>query len=133
MVDLLKTGSDFLGDKLKAFASQSVIYKRKDGDSFKTVTVLATFGRTEYEVDGEFSFVREAFESRDFMVHRADLIFDSETAELTPKEGDLIEWVFDLKTFLYEAMQPPTEPVWRWADAFNYRRRIHTKLISVTP
>ena len=50
MGDLLQQGSQWLGAMLKEHASSPVTYRRADTE----LELQATFGRTEYEVEGEY-------------------------------------------------------------------------------
>jgi hypothetical protein len=63
--------------------SQSVVYVR-DADS---VTVPATIGRTEFEIDDGQGLIQK-YESRDFLIQTADLILDGSAT--LPERGDLI-------------------------------------------
>lgn len=125
MTNLLRTGSNFLGDKLKAFASSEITYKR----AASSVTLLAHFGRTEFDVDAEFDIARETFESRDFIVEAVDLDFGA--GQIDPVEGDRVEWVDGGSTYTFEVVLPPSSPPWRWADPFHKRKRIHTRLTGI--
>ena len=68
MTDLLQTGSDWLADQLKAHASRSVNYSR----GAESIQVDATIGKTEFEIEDDAGVVQR-IESRDFLIHAADL------------------------------------------------------------
>lgn len=120
MADLLQIGSDWLADQMKAHVGRSVTYRR-GGDS---VTVTATIGRTEFELDDEFG-VLQKFESRDFLIPAADLVLNSVT--VLPERGDEIDETQGGTTYTYEVMAPGKEPHFRFSDPYRRTLRIHTK------
>lgn len=86
MANLFETGATWLADQLKTHASTEVIYVR-GGDQ---VPVKATIGKTEFEIDGGSGVVLR-IQSRDFLVHTADLVLGG--TETLPVAGDLIREV----------------------------------------
>ena len=120
MADLLQQGSDWLADQMKTHAGRVVTYRR----GTDTVDVLATIGKTEFEVDDEFGVLRR-FESRDFLILAADLVLNSVT--VLPERGDEIDETQGTVTFTYEVMAPGKEPHFRYSDPYRKTLRIHTK------
>ena len=125
MADLLQVGSDWLADQMKSHAGRSVTYRR-GGDS---VTVTATIGRTEFELDDEFGVLRK-IESRDFLISAADLVLNSVT--VLPERGDEIDETQGSVTYTYEVMAPGKEPHYRFSDPYRRTLRIHTKQTDVS-
>ena len=123
MSDLIANGAAWLADQRKAHLSKEIAYVT----GATTVTVLASIGKTEFEVVGEGSVgggVMERFESRDFLVATADLLN-------APARGDQIRETLGSTVFVFEVMAPvQSAPPWRWADAQRTAYRIHTRLVS---
>jgi hypothetical protein len=119
MPDLLHTGSDWLAERLKAYASQSVTYSC----GLASFTVPVTIGRTVFEVATDLGIV-ERWESRDYLVLAADL----QTGE--PQRGDQIREVQNNTTYVYEVLAPGSEPAFRFSDPYRKTYRIHTKLVG---
>ena len=124
MVDLIKTGSDWLADQLKTNAGQSVTYIR----GANNVALTATIGQSVVEaVDEDGRVIR--IETRDFLIHRADLILGG--VEVEPDRGDQITWVDGSTTYRYEVMPLAGEDHWRDSDPYRKVLRIHTKRVAV--
>ena len=121
MGDLLQDGAAFLGEQLRAHCSQTVTYRRGTA----SVAVAATIGRTEWEAAEPDSGVVRSSQSRDFIVSAADLVLAGQPA--TPEPGDRIDLASGER---FEVMSPGDEPVWRWTDGYQRRRRIHTKQVA---
>lgn len=94
MPDLLRTGSDWLADKLKEHASRPVVYRRGAVE----VTVQATIGRTLLKLDDGYGGVRMEWTDRDFLIHAADLVLG--TATVLPERGDTIRETVGSQTFV---------------------------------
>ena len=77
MTDLLESASNWLEDQRTRHATRTVTYRRGAlGSGGPSVDVLATIGRTEFEVDdGAGALVK--VESRDYLILAADLVLDS--------------------------------------------------------
>lgn len=126
MVDLLKTGSDFLEARRKAYMTQTVTYQR----GVDTVSVSATIGRTVFEVDREAG-IHEEVEARDYLIQTADLALNS--VAVLPVAGDRILETAGGTTYTYEVMSPPgNEPPYRYSDAYRTTLRVHTKLVTTS-
>lgn len=123
MADLLAKAATWLAQQRTKHLSQPVLYHR-DSDS---VTVSATIGRTEFEIDDEFGVVQR-IESRDFLVLTAELILAGSIT--LPQRGDVIEEIVGTETLQYEVTAPGKEPCWRYSDLHRQTLRIHTKLIG---
>lgn len=123
MADLLANAATWLAQQRTKHLSQPVLYRR-DPDS---VTVSATIGRTEFEIDDEFGVVQRT-ESRDFLVLTGDLILGGIVS--LPQRGDIVEETVGTETLLYEVTAPSKEPCWRYSDLHRQTLRIHTKFIG---
>ena len=123
MTDLLQTGSDWLANKLKAFASVNVIYQR----GLEQVTVAATIGKTEFEID-DGAGILERFQTRDYLVHGSDLVLGG--SPTLPKSGDHIHEIQGCVKFVYEVIAPGTAPCWRYSDPYRQVMRVHTKHVA---
>ena len=122
MPDVIANGAAWLADQRKAHLSKEITYVA----GATTATVLATIGRTEFEVVGEGG-VMERTESRDFIVATADL-------SAAPARGDQIRETVGATVHLFEVMAPvQSAPPWRWADASRTAYRIHTRLVGTEP
>jgi hypothetical protein len=117
MANLLKKGIEYLADKLKANASETVVYKR-GADS---VNICASFGKTDYRIEDESGF-QIGGQVTDFLFDAADLIIDGLLT--VPKAGDRVE--VDGRT--YEALFI-NDGCWRYSDPFGKMIRLHTKEI----
>ena len=123
MTNLLQTGSDWLGDQLKAHAATEVLYVR----GLEQVLVLATIGRTEFEIE-DGSGVVERVQSRDYLIPAADLVLGG--SQSLPEPGDQIHEAQEDRTFVYEVMAAGNEPCWRYSDPYRRVLRIHTKQVA---
>lgn len=123
MTNLLQIGASWLADQMKTHASIDVTYER----GAEQVPVKATVGKTEFEID-DGSGVIERFQSRDYLIHAAELVLGG--AEALPAAGDLIRETQGASTFVYEVMAPGDEPHYRYSDPFRKLLRIHTKHVA---
>src|SRR3954466_8485975 len=117
MSDLLQQGSDWLADRLKSVASQSVVFSRGATSN----SVSATIGRTLFEATSELGIV-ERWEARDYLIQAVDLPLGE------PRRGDQIREIQNGTTYVYEVMAPGNEPAYRFSDPYRKTYRIHTKL-----
>jgi hypothetical protein len=113
---MLADGVAWLSDQLKAAAGRVVTYQR--GSS--TADVTATIGRSQFESANQ-SGVTEVWESRDYIIPRADLPFGD------PQRGDLVFEQVGGDVLTYEVAAPRGIPVVHY-DAFRYIARVHSKL-----
>lgn len=123
MAELIKTGSDWLQDKLAAKVATTITIRR--GTS--TASVSATVGRTRFGQEAEGALI-ESFESRDYMIDTAD--YDFGGGAVLPARGDEIDETVGGVTYTYGIMADQGEPQWRYSDPYRKRLRIHTKLIQ---
>ena len=124
MPDLIANGAAWLADQRKAHLSKEIAYVA----GATTTTVLATIGRTEFEVVGEGG-VMERTESRDFIIATAGM-----PGAQAPSRGDQIRETVGATVYLFEVMAPvQSAPAWRWADASRTAYRIHTRLVGTEP
>ena len=124
MGDLLEKSSDFLRQKRQDFMTRSVDYTR----AAESVTLLATIGRTIFEVDAG-NGILEKFEVRDYLIRTEDLILS--TLNVLPERGDVIKETVGSTTYHYEVNAPDSrQDAFRFSDAYRKTLRIHTKLID---
>ncbi|MEN6385306.1 MAG: hypothetical protein ABFD79_08905 [Phycisphaerales bacterium] len=117
MANLLKQGIEFLADKLKAHASETVIYKR----GADTINICASFGKTDYQIEDQSGF-KIGGQITDFLFYATDLVFDGLLT--VPKAGDRIE----VNGRTYEALFI-NDGCWRYSDPYNKMIRFHAKEI----
>ena len=115
MSDLLRQGSQWLGQMQSQHCSSPVTYRR-DQESHE---VNATFGRTEYEVEDEYG-LRVGAQVTDFLIPAEVFPFDE------PEAGDQI--VAD--GVVFEVMNLAGQGHWRWSDPHRQTMRIHTKEVG---
>lgn len=124
MADLLADADEWLAGQFRSHLSSAVTYTR----GVNSISgLLATVGRTQFETTDDNGVV-EAWESRDFIVSKSDMVLSSTAIE--PARGDRITQTLNGATCVFEVMAPAGQPVWRWSDSRRYRMRIHTKLVS---
>ena len=117
MTDLLRQGSQWLGDMLKEHASSPVTYRRGGME----LSLNTIFGRTQYEVEDEYG-VRVGAEVMDFLILAAD--FSPTFGE--PEAGDQIT----SDGTVFEVMSLAGQGQWRWSDPHRTVMRIHAKQVS---
>ncbi|WP_417849410.1 hypothetical protein [Thalassoglobus sp.] len=120
MADLLANAASWLAQQRTKHLTQQIVYRRET----LSVTVPATVGKTEFEVDDEFGVVQR-IESRDFLILTSDLILDGTVT--IPERGDVVEEQAGTQTLQYEVNAPGKEPCWRYSDLYRQTLRIHTK------
>lgn len=120
MADLLQKGLQFLESQRQQHLAQEVTYKR----GVDTVQVLATFGKTTYEVE-EAEGIKVGAEVIDFLISAADLVLQDQP--IRPQYGDQI-LVTGQGT--YEVLDLPGAGCYRYSDPYQMTFRIHTKLIA---
>lgn len=123
MADLLANAATWLAQQRTKHLTQPVVYRR----DVLMVTLPATIGKTEFEIDDEFGVVQR-LESRDFLILTSDLILNG-TVTL-PERGDIIVEPAGSQTLQYEVTAPGKAPCWRYADLYRQTLRIHTKFIG---
>ncbi len=111
MSDRLKTGTKWLREQASEHMASEITYRAPDVE----LTLQATQGRTEYEVDDEAG--------RTVQAHVVDFLVSAEDMEFDPAPGDTIT----IEGVIYEVMNFAGEGCWRWATAFRETRRIHTR------
>ncbi len=117
MSNILKKGIDFLAEKLKAHASEIVVYKR----GLDTITIQATSGKTNYQIEDESGFKIGGLVI-DFLFAAQDLVING--TQTTPQAGDQIK----INSAIYEVMFLP-DGCWRYSDPYRTIIRLHTKEI----
>ena len=122
MADMLRTAATWLAGQLKSHASQTVTITRGAGDP---VSVLASIGQTEHEIEDSVSNVIARIRTRDFLIDVADYA-PTGTATL-PQQGDKIRETQGGVTYVYEVLQPGTGiPFFRYSDDHRTKLRVHT-------
>ncbi len=117
MVDLLRSGSEWLEQQRTAYMTSLVEYRRGE-DSCE---LNATYGRTEYEVEDDYG-IKVGAQVVDFLIlaEAFSPTFDR------PEAGDVI--VAD--GVVYEVMSLTGQGHYRWSDPYRTTMRIHTKEIG---
>lgn len=117
MLDMLKTGLDWLAGRQKAFQSRSVLYRR----GAASLEVTAIPGKTDFSASDEFDAVLDV-NARDYLIKTNELILDG--IQALPLPGDIIEDTEDGEIF--EVYAPGRAPEWQYSDK-PYRNllRIH--------
>jgi hypothetical protein len=123
MPNLLEQGAAWLADQLRTHASTEVVYQR----GAQRVTVAATIGKTEFEVD-DGTGILQRFQSRDYLIQTADLKLGGLLT--LPVAGDRIREPQGSQVFVYEVLAPGNEPHYRFSDPFRKLLRIHTKHVG---
>ncbi len=121
MGDLLRQGSQWLEQQRTAHCSSPVTYRR-DQDSHE---VVATFGRTEYEVEDGYG-LRVGAQVIDFLISAEAFPFEE------PEVGDQVvaPSTGSGQVTVYEVMNLAGQGHWRWSDPYRTTMRIHTKQID---
>ncbi|HOQ06010.1 MAG TPA: hypothetical protein PKY88_12445 [Anaerohalosphaeraceae bacterium] len=120
MADLLQKGLQFMENQRRRHLAQEVTYQR----GAESVPVLATFGKTTYEVE-EAEGVTVGAEVVDFLIAAADLVIQDQP--IRPQYGDQI---IVAGQGTYEVLDLPGAGCYRYSDPYQMTFRIHTKLIS---
>ena len=123
MTNIMETGATWLGEQFQQCAAVTIVYAR--GRS--TVSVTAHPAMHEYEVVDEDGIVTVHL-SRDYILHRADLIIAGDT--ITPRPGDRItETIADVSQE-FEVLPIADRKEWEPLDAFDILIRVHTKKVA---
>ena len=129
MSDILKTGAAWLGQQLKASASETVTYTR----GAVSVSVQATLGQSLLKLDDNFDGRIQRTDA-DFVIIAQDLTDAFAARSSTfgePKRGDRITVGFPEGNRVYEALAPGREPCWKWEDAVGHTLlRIHGTYVA---
>lgn len=124
MSNLFRTTSDWLGRQRHDYATSPVTYRRGD----RSVELLATIGRTEYQQDDGYGIVVRS-EARDYLVRVCDLAIDG--VETLPEVGDRVDELQNGTVYVYEVLPLGSQGQhWKYADAFRQTIRIHTRQIG---
>jgi hypothetical protein len=120
VADLLQTGLSWLSDRLRASASQEVVYRR----GTREVTLDATFAQTAFRFGDAVGGSRVERTDRDFIVAAEDLVLGGAT--VLPQRGDEVRHTVGDEVFVYEVLAPNNEQPYR-ADPHGIKLRVHTK------
>jgi hypothetical protein len=123
VADLMRDAAVWLADKLNRNAAESVVYSR----GASSVTVKATVGEQPLRLTDEYG-VRIEFGNVDFCIDAAAIDFGDGPTE--PAPGDQIRRTAGNVVPVYEVMAPQGEPVWRPADSYGIKLRIHSKQVG---
>jgi len=114
MPNMLKRGAEFLARRQKDHTSEPIVYVRGPDRYADTPAVVLMQNNTEAIAEGMDFTVRLC----DFIIQASDLPnIDA------PREGDTIEHDGQV----YELNRMPVDGVWRWADSYHLRWRVHTQ------
>lgn len=128
MADMLADASNWLHGQRKTHLATTVVLRRGN----KSVSVSATRGRTEFEVETSPDLgTIGRIESRDYLIDAVDYDFGS--GAVLPLRGDKIdETDADGRKFVYEVlpfgMADGTH--WRYSDPYRQTLRVHTKHVD---
>lgn len=117
MADLLAQGLQWLDAQRKQHLAKAVLYER----GAQSVLVLATIGRTEFEVS-DTEGVQTAYTDRDFLISTADLVLAGVVT--LPEAGDRVKETLAASVEVYEVLD------WRYSDPHRQILRIQTKHIA---
>jgi hypothetical protein len=120
-VNLIEKGEATLSRLLGQDASIEIVYRRGE----EAVSLPATVGMTDYEVDKQFGV--ERFISRDYFVDRKLLVLGE--GEIEPQVGDRI-WQFREGVTLVCDVLSPGGDMQCFEHSGETRWRIHTKIIE---
>ena len=118
MSDLLREGLNWLEQQRTAHMTSPVIYRRAGSGGQADAEVQATFGKTDYEVAGDYSGGGATIRT-----HVIDFLILADELGHEPQASDVI--VADGRK--YEVMDLAGEGAWRWSDSYRTTFRIHTK------
>ncbi len=121
MDDLLQLGAEWLDEHRRESNSQAVKYVRP---GLGEADIAASFGEGKTQVTDEAN-VGFTVKSRDFVVTRPITIAGT---DITPRQGDKIEWTKDGVAYTFEVNNLGFEPEHRDHDRYNLAWRIHTDL-----
>lgn len=121
MTDMLANAATWLNAQRASKLSQTVTFTTDDGE----VSVSATPGSTDYEVDDDNGLTLEA-KSQDWIVAAADLVINDEQVE--PQPGNRITSAAG-ETF--QVLPLGALGHFRRCDPAGTMLRIHTKLITL--
>ena len=124
MGDLLGDGARWLERQRIAHLTTTVVYRRQSGGSTQDLPVLATVGRTTFEVVSAGGVI-DRVDSRDYLVSSAAL-----AALGGPQRGDRVIEVIGGARHTAEVTAPGRESHWRWSDPNRLCYRIHTKHLT---
>jgi hypothetical protein len=121
MSDLLRQGSQWLGQMQSQHCSSPVTYRRDQ----ESCEVNATFGRTEYEVEDEYG-LHVGAQVTDFLIPAEVFPFDE------PEAGDqiVVPSTGSGQATVYEVMNLAGQGHWRWSDPYRTTMRIHAKVVG---
>jgi len=121
MSDMLQQGTELLAQRLKAYASHAVEYRR----GLLTCPLLATPRKRLLKVADGFGNVQMVWTDVTFQFPAADLILGGDPA--TPLKGDIVADSSSGTEVLYEVLAPSGEPPWRYSDPYQVMIQVHTK------
>ena len=124
-MNLLERGQQWLNEQRHAHMATEVTYAR----SKQTVTLNATIGRTEFEVNDQYGGLIRS-QARDFIVRTEDLVLGGEPT--LPQRGDRIIETIDGRTYTHEVMSVMGD-LWKYGDEHRHSLRIHTRHIDTEP
>ena len=124
MSDRLATAATWLAGQRKSYATRTISYH----DGGESVNVLATIGRTLFELEDAEGGVVKRVESRDYLITAADLILSGSV--ILPQRGHTIRETIGGVVHRFQVTAPGDEPVFRWSDGHRNTLRIHTEFVG---
>jgi len=121
MGNILDRGAEWLTGRLQACASIDILIQ----DDEMTIEAKATVGKSEYTAEDNNNGVVTTFQSRDYLVPAASLVFSGK--QITPRKGMKITEVVSGKVCMILPEQGLNE--YRLSDTAGFMLRIHTKQI----
>ncbi len=118
--DMLRWGTQWLADKLKANASREVEYRRGG----ECIPLTVTVGKKLLRVTDNYGDAQIVTADRDYLFSAADLILNGEVA--VPLKGDVIADSTEGTTALYEVLAPANEPEYQ-TEQQGVLTRVHCK------
>jgi len=124
VANLMAKASAWIAEQVRDHASDLVTYSRGQ----MSVRLLASGGPQPLRAEGDVG-VRVEWANRDWLIAAADLVLGGNVVE--PAKGDVIR-LDDATgaTHVYQVLALPGEAVWRWSDAHNVLRRVHSKYVG---
>lgn len=125
MSDMLQKGIAWLGEKLKANASQPVTYTRGN----QSVDLQASYGAKLLHIDDGMGGIRIEWTDADYKFLTADFHFPYGDT-IDPQRGDRVTATLNGQAETFEVLPFGNEPCWRWCDPYHVNIRVHTKHID---
>lgn len=101
-------------------------------DTVATVSLTAIVSDPEYLIESGGSSAMLAGNRADILIRADDLVFNG--TKYVPSIGDTVTVTANGTACTYSAfVEDGRRYCWTWADKFNIRRRLYTKITNITP